>query len=352
MIRPLLPVAIVCLSFLGTLSVGAQEADPTPEATEQPAVTAEPDAATPDVDAVDPGRFGEPQLVNPDPGAVDPGRFSDRPADAAYGAYQRGYYLTALNLATPLALQGDAAAQTLVAEIYSRGLGVRQDIVTALEWYEKAAENRVPEAQFQLAMILLGGIEEFADEERAYKLLQASADAGNRMAQFNFAQLVMRRETSQEGIGKALSYYEKAAEAEVPDAQYAMAQAYFYGAGGRPVDAEQARGWLERAAQNNFDTAQVDLGSMLVEGIGGERDMEAGFGWLRRAASAGNPAAQNRVAKLYRAGLGVEPDRIAAAAWYMRARRAGLVDPLMEDHLLGMTDEELAQAGEQAASLR
>ena len=290
--------------------------------------------------------------VDPDPGTVDPGRFSGRPADSAYGAYQRGYYLTALELATPLALDGDAAAQTLVAEIYSRGLGVRRDLVTAIEWYEKAAERKVPEAQFQLAMLLVSGIEEFADEDRAFRLLREAADAGNRMAQFNYAQMLAHREPGRAGVEKALVYYERAAEAGVPDAQYAMAQAYFYGAGGRPLDAARAHEWLELAAQQNFDTAQIELGSMLVEGLGVERDAEAGFGWLERAATAGNAAAQNRLAKLYRAGIGVEPDTIAAAGWYMRARRQGLVDPSMEDHLQGLTDDELVKAAERAASLR
>jgi TPR repeat protein len=70
-----------------------------------------------------------------------------------------------------------------------------------------------------------------------------------------------------------------------------------------------------------------------------------------RAASAGNPAAQNRVAKLYRAGIGVEPDRVEASAWYLRARRAGLVDPLMEDQLDGLTEEELDEARKRAGVL-
>ena len=56
---------------------------------------------------------------------VDPDRFGAPPTDAAYGAFQRGLYMTALNLALPRAEAGDPAAQTLAAEILSRGLGVR-----------------------------------------------------------------------------------------------------------------------------------------------------------------------------------------------------------------------------------
>ena len=90
---------------------------------------------------------------------------------------------------------------------------------------------------------------------------------------------------------------------------------------------------------------------MMIEGEGGARDEKAGFSWLMRAASAGNPAAQNRVAKLYRAGIGVEPDRVSAASWYLRARRAGLTDPVMEDQLDGLTEEELDEARKRAGAL-
>jgi hypothetical protein len=43
------------------------------------------------------------------------------PVDEAYGAYQRGLYVTALNMALERAQKGDAAAQTLVAEMMTKG---------------------------------------------------------------------------------------------------------------------------------------------------------------------------------------------------------------------------------------
>lgn len=306
--------------------------------------------AVAETEGPDGGRVIAPES-GPDLGKVDPDRFGDRPADAAYGAYQRGFYITALNLATPLALSGNPAAQTLIAEIYSRGLGVRRDIATATEWYEKAAAQNVPEAMFQLAMIYLDGGEEFRDAGRAYELMQRAADAGHRLAQFNFAQMLTKREPTEQGFARAASYYEKAAESGLADAQYALAQFYRYGSGGKTPDFAEARRWLERAANQNYDTAQIELGTWLVERTDGERDLEAGFAWLLRAAAAGNPAAQNRVAKLYRAGVGVEPDRVTAVAWYLRARRAGLIDMVMEDQINGLTEEELQLATARAAVL-
>lgn len=288
----------------------------------------------------------------PSTGSVDQERFGGPPADAAYGAFQRGLYITALNLATPRAEAGDPAAQTLVAEILSRGLGVKRDEAAAAKWYRLAAEQDVPEAQFQYALMLLDGRFVEKDIKAAHALMEAAAEAGNRLAQFNFAQIIVQREPGDSGMAKAVVYYQRAADAGLADAQYAMSQIYANGAGGKDRDEAQARRWLVLAARQNFDTAQLDLATWLVEGRGGSRNLNEGFGWMKRAADGGNVAAQNRLAKLYMGGIGVEPDPIEAAAWYFVARRRGLSDPEMEDFLEGLTDEELKKALERANRLR
>jgi uncharacterized protein len=284
--------------------------------------------------------------------SVNPHRFGGKHDDPAYGAYQRGYYKTAFDLALPLAKEGDKAAQALVAEILARGLGRKRDEAAAAKWYELAAEQDVPEAQFQYALLLIDGRYVKRDKKAAFALMESAADAGNRFAQFNYAQLLVERDPGQKGIAAAYPYFEKAAKADLPDAQYAMAQLLASGAGGRPVDEPGAREWLKRAAQRYFDTAQLDLGTWMINGRGGPRDEKGGFAWLKRAAEGGNVAAQNRLAKLYMQGIGTEPDAIFAAAWYILARRAGLADPTMDDFMNGLTDEEVKVAIGRANKLR
>jgi TPR repeat protein len=285
-------------------------------------------------------------------GDVDPERFGAKQPDPAYGAFQRGLYITAYNLALPRAENGDPAAQTLVAEILSRGLGMRRDDAKAAAWYALASEQGIPEAQFQYALLLLDGRFAKKDEKEAFALMQAAAEAGNRLAQFNFAQMLVKREPDDRGLKKAVSYYRRAADAGLADAQYAMSQVYANGIGGERKDDVEARRFLFLAARQNFDTAQLDLGRWMMAGRGGDRNRNQGFAWLLRAARGGNVAAQNEVAKLYMQGIGTEPDNAAAAAWYMLARRAGLVDPMMEDFFDGLTDEEIKAALERANRLR
>lgn len=287
-----------------------------------------------------------------DAGAITPSRFGARAPDPAYGAFQRGLYITALNLAKPRAEAGDAPAQALIAEIYSRGLGVPRDARKAAEYFAQAAEAGIPEAQFQYALILLDGELAPPDPERAQRMMQAAADAGNRLAQFNLAQMLIQREPGGAGLAKAASYFELAARQGLADAQYAMAQIHANGVAGRRVDRAEIKRWLELAARQNYDTAQVELGTMLVEEGGGEEMERAGFQWLKRAADGGNVAAMNRLAKLYRAGVGVEADPILAGGWYVRARRAGLTDRDMDTFLAGLSDEERLRAIETANRLR
>jgi TPR repeat protein len=298
----------------------------------QPATTAEP-PPLPSADSIDPSRFGA------------------RQPDEAYGAYQRGLYKTAYNLALVRANKGDAAAETLVAEILSRGLGVPLNAAEAAKWYQRAAEQGVPEAQFQYALMLLDGRYVKKDEKEAHALMQAAAEAGNPLAQFNFAQLLVSEDPGDAGLARAVPYYERAAGTGLADAQYAMAQIYANGVGGQKQDDVRARRLLALAARQNYDTAQIDLGQWMIDGRGGSRDLKAGFNWTKVAADGGNVAAQSRLARLYMGGIGVEPDSILAAGWYIVARRAGLIDDEMEDFLRGLTDDEMKQALQKANRL-
>jgi TPR repeat protein len=283
---------------------------------------------------------------------IDPKRFGISPSDEAYGAFQRGLYITALDLALPRAEKGDPAAQTLAAEIYARGLGVRRDEKKAAELYEKAAAQGVAAAQFEYALYLMEGKIVPKDEKRAAELMKAAADAGNRMAAFNYAQMLVGKDDSPAGMEKAYDYYEKAADGGLADAQYAMSQAFANGVGGKVRNDEEARRWLLLAARQHYDTAQLELGTWLVEGRGGPADLEGGFRWLKQAAEGGNVAAENRLAKLYLNGIGTKADKVEAGAWYVLARRAGLSDPRMDIFFSNLSADEQKQAIERANKLR
>ncbi len=317
----------ICTAFTLAVPAGAAGADDPPTASTAPrgdrVEVATPSAATPDES------IGE--------------------ADLAYGAFQRGYYLTALEFAIPRAKLGDPASQTLVAEIYANGLGIPRDMKEAAFWYRVAAEGGDTAAQLKYALLLLEGRHVEADRERARDLMQAAADAGNSSAQFNYGQMLITDQPGNLGVARALPYMRQAAENGIADAQFALAQIYAYGVGLDDADPEEARQWMLQAARSGFDTAQLDLAVWLIDGVGGDTDYEAGFSWMRRAANSGNAMAQNRLSHLYVNAIGTRPDPIEAAKWYILARRAGLEDYALEDFFQGLTADE-QKAGIEAAN--
>jgi hypothetical protein len=323
--------------LLFSLSAMAAETNGPPDVVSDPAPGSETGKDLPQIIGNDAAE--SPQTDTNDPGSVD----------AAYGAFQRGYYLTALELALPRAKLGDPASQTLVAELYARGLGLPKDMKEAAFWYAAAAEAGDTAARLKFALLLLEGRFVDKDRDKARELMRLAADAGNSSAQFNYGQLLITDQPGDEGVKRALPYMTQAAENGIADAQFALAQIYAYGVGLPAADPEKARGWLVRAARSGYDTAQLDLAVWLIDGIGGETDYTTGFAWMRRAANTGNVMAQNRLSHLYVNAIGTRPDPIEAAKWYILSRRAGLEDYALEDFFQGLTAEE-QKAGIEAAN--
>jgi TPR repeat protein len=272
--------------------------------------------------------------------------------DDAYGAFQRGYYLTAFQKALPRAQLGDPAAQTLIAELMAQGLGVKRDTKDAAFWYGKAAEGGDPTAMFKYALILMEGRDVPRDQKKADEWMRKAADAGQPSAEFNVAQMLTAENPGLKGLQMALPYYEKSAEQGIADAQYAVSQLYLNLPDLPPEKKARAREWLSRAANAGFDTAQLDMGIWLINGTGGTQDLENGFNWMRVAAYRGNVVAQNKLAHLYINAIGTKQDPVAAATWYVISRRAGLKDPELEDFYQGIEDYQQKAAIDAANKYR
>ncbi|MGH8121069.1 MAG: tetratricopeptide repeat protein, partial [Gammaproteobacteria bacterium] len=78
--------------------------------------------------------------------------------DLAQTAFQAGDYETALVKFTSLANSGDVKAQYFLGLMYEREYGVDQDYAAAVQWYLKAAEQGLADAQIRLAQIYIKGV--------------------------------------------------------------------------------------------------------------------------------------------------------------------------------------------------
>jgi len=267
--------------------------------------------------------------------------------DAAYGAFQRGYFLTALGLALPRAESGDAAAQTLIAEIYAKGLGVAENLPRASGWYALASENGDALATFELALMYQDGLGVPKNRTRAAELFAEAAERGSIPAKYNLGLLHIEGTFAAPNLVKAAELIGEAAAAELPEAQYDYGTMLLEGAGVAPNPREGAR-QIGLAAEQGLAAAQIDFATLLYLGKGVERNLSEAVRWYARAAEGGNAVAQNRYAKLLAVGEGVDLDLEQAAMWRALARRQGLTDPALDELLVSIGPQELARAEERA----
>lgn len=269
-------------------------------------------------------------------------------ADLAFGAFQRGRYLTAFQLALPRANAGDPAAQTLIAELYEKGLGVPRDVREATAWYGIAAKNGNIEAQFAYAVKLLEGKHVKPNPEEARVMMKNAADAGHASAAFNFGQLILKERPTSQGVREALGYFESSAKAGTKDAYYMLSQLHASGKINGYPDYEEAQEWLFKAANAGIDSAQVELAIWLMQGKAGIQDDRVAYLWMKRAAMGGNVIGQNRLAKMLINAIGTPKDVVEGIKWYIIARRAGLTDINLEARMNALDKDDLAKALEAA----
>jgi TPR repeat protein len=269
--------------------------------------------------------------------------------DVAYGAYQRGQYLTAFREAT-MRLErdpNDPAAMTLLGEIHNQGLGVPPDNRKAAEWYRLAAARGDAHALAALGIMAIEGRGLPKNPEQGKAWLEQAALKGNPTASYNLALLLLPT-GSDADLKRAVGLLRRAAEFEIGDAQHALGVLYLKGRGVERNATEAAR-WFERAARNGNLAGLVEHAILLFNGEGVAANEELAAKAFRQAAARGNAIAQNRLARLYIAGRGVPRNKVEAAAWHLAAATQGLADTWLDGALKDLSGDERARAERLAA---
>lgn len=163
---------------------------------------------------------------------------------------------------------------------------------------------------------------ERGDLAAAAREYRAGAERGERLAQFNYATMILRGETPGSAEA-ALAWLVKSATQGYPQAQYALALLYERGSLVAKSLAE-ATAWFRRAAEQDHVEAQIALGTQYFLGRGAPRDETEACRWYERAAEGGDAGAQYLAASCYEHGYGDWPrDLDRALAWYVQAARGG-----------------------------
>ena len=201
-------------------------------------------------------------------------------------AYDGGDYQRALEILRPIAVRGDAVAQSYLGTMHEQGNGVEQDAAKAFHWFEMAAQQAEPFADYRLGMHYASG------------------------------------EVVEQDLGKAIVHFTRAAEnGKFRDAQFNLGLIHEDGRG-TPRDLEAAKKWYMLAADQGNTNAMVNLAGILeAEGPDGQL---AAHRLYEKAAAAGSGLAAFNLGALYFNGGGViVRNRDTAKRWFMRAVELG-----------------------------
>jgi TPR repeat protein len=165
-------------------------------------------------------------------------------------------------------------AQNEIGGFYEKGIGVPRDIQKAVYWYEKAAAQGYPPAQYNLSLKLSAGEGVKRDAVRSTAWLRRAAEGG--MAQ----------------------------------AEYNLGVRYIYGVGVKK-DLREASTWFRKSADHGFPLAMFNLATSYLRGEGVNRDLVQAYKWFYL--STGGGAKQRRISE--KAKTQARMSRSETTAW-------------------------------------
>jgi TPR repeat protein len=175
---------------------------------------------------------------------------------------------------------GDAKAQLALGRKYSTGgAGVVQNDASALWWFRKAAEQGVPEAEFEVgAAYSLGrGVEQ--DDAEAYKWFVKCAQHGFAQAQTKVGLALAFGTGVEEDDVKAYQWFRRAAEQGNAEGQFWVGGGFETGAAGR-IDPVQALEWWRASAEQGYPPAQIAVAHKYGAPMATARDPMEAYKWL------------------------------------------------------------------------
>ena len=197
-----------------------------------------------------------------------------------------------------------------------------KDFAKAVGWYQKAAEQGLPDAQLNLGGMYFNGEGVPKDVAKTVEWWQKAAKQGYINAQRNLGVMYDEGLGVPKNAAKAMEWYRKAAELANAEAQFNLGGMYRDGKG-VPKDAAKAAEWFQKAAAQGLAEAQYSLGRMYHSGKGVPKDSVKAVQWYQKAAAQGHPDAQATLGLLYAVGEGIPLDRVRAYAWLNLAAAQG-----------------------------
>ena len=137
--------------------------------------------------------------------------------ETAMTAYTEGNYEQTFKELKPLAEQGDANAQFMLARLYQDGEGIPQDFKKAVNWYKRAAEQEIGDdklaflgirtAQYNLGLMYKNGKGVQQNDQEAVKWYRLAAKLGDADAQNNLGNMYAEGRGAEQNSVRAYMWY-------------------------------------------------------------------------------------------------------------------------------------------------
>ncbi|MCU0831684.1 MAG: sel1 repeat family protein [Rhizobiaceae bacterium] len=221
----------------------------------------------------------------------------------------------------------NSAATIAVGQAYLNGIGTPADPKRAFAFFERAADRGDTEAKIVLARMLAEGLGVEPNPAAAFEQLQGAVELGSVSAKVSLGRFYASGFGTDIVPEASFAQFMGAALGGSAEGMREVGRCYLAGFGA-PLDLEQGRMWLERAARADHSGAKVDL-SVFLFAQAEARPAEAAalnseaMVWLASAADDGNAAALFRLGVSRYFGLVTEQDTLLAKEALTRSAALG-----------------------------
>ncbi len=268
-----------------------------------------------------------------------------------YGFYVQRYIFKAIEWFLKAAELGYSDSQYMLGMIYETIGHDDQQLASSRYYYELAAKQDHPYAQYALGIIAIEEenwkeaelyLERAANQQyglaafslgmlyhdrdpkhplKAFEWFMVAARQGNTQAEYYVGMYYQNGKGVPQNIEQAIYWFEKAAVKKDKNALYHLAMILIKQ---EQKDYVTIAKLLEQAAAQEHAHAQYNLAVMYQKGDGVEQNLQKSFFWYEKAANAGLAIAQYNLGMIYFEGKVVEKDEVKAKALWQKAADQGL----------------------------
>jgi|GEM_PF-5056022 len=166
--------------------------------------------------------------------------------------------------------------------------------------------------------------------ELALSIFWLFSDKGDAEASFCLGFMYAAGDGVAQDYKQAGTLIRKSAEQGYAPSQYFLAEEFRSGA----KNSQKALEWYLKAAEQEYDFAQNNLGLIYLHGLGIPQDYKEAFKWISKAANHGRGTSQSILASMYLNGQGTPQDISQAIKWYLSAAQQGDTEAIFVAEIL------------------